>query len=113
MANKDFSVEIKVSKERLVDMFIGACEGGSNYWCQELTPKGKGDAYEAMLNGFSLIELENAKKHLVTKAMIEKGLQIMATKYTYHFSNMVCETDDAETADVFLQLCVFGDLIYG
>ena len=113
MANKEFVVETKVSKERIVDMFIGACEGGSNYWCKELTPKGKGDAYEAMLNGFSLIDLENGKKHLVTKVMIEKGLQLMANNYAYHFSSIVGETDDAETADIFLQCCVFGEVIYG
>ena len=113
MANKEFVVETKVNEERIVDMFINACEGGSNYWCKELTPKGKGDAYEAMLAGFELIELENNKKHLVTKSMVRKGIQVMATNYPTHFVAIIDETDDAETADVFLQCCVFGEVIYG
>ena len=113
MAHKGFVVEIEVGKSHLVDQFITACEGGSNYWCKSVTPKGKGDAYEAMMNGFEAIELESGKKHLVTRAMIQKGLKLMATSYSYHFSNMMTDDGDAETGDVFLQLCVFGELIYG
>lgn len=44
---------------------------------------------------------------------LEKGLKIMAEKYPRHFADVMNENDDACTGDVFLQCCVFGDVIYG
>jgi hypothetical protein len=37
----------------------------------------------------------------------------MAREYGRHFSDMIAENDDATTADVFLQCCLFGELVYG
>jgi hypothetical protein len=34
-------------------------------------------------------------------------------KYKNHFQNAVNGNDDAETGDVFLQLTVLGDVIFG
>lgn len=108
------AVEIEVSNKRIVDLFISACEGGSNYWCQELTPTSKRkDAYEAMLDGFILTDGESGKKHTVTPKMIDKAVQLFPTKEPRHFGDFMSENDDATTADVFLQLCVFGETIYG
>lgn len=44
---------------------------------------------------------------------VRRGLQVMATECPRHFANLVNEDDDAETADVFVQCCVFGEVIYG
>lgn len=106
--------EIEVSNKRIVDLFISACEGGSNYWCQELTPTSKRkDPYEAMLDGFVLVDGEDGKKHTVTPAMIKTAVQIFPLQEPHHFGDFMSENDDATTADVFLQLCVFGKTIYG
>ena len=51
--------------------------------------------------------------HILNKEKIEKGLQLMADKYPYHFSHIVNEGDDANTSDVFLQCCLLGELVYG
>jgi len=37
----------------------------------------------------------------------------MGEKYDWHLKNFIEENDDAETADVFLQCCVLGDIVYG
>lgn len=42
-----------------------------------------------------------------------KAMQLMAKDYTHHFDDLIRENDDAITADVFLQLSLFGDVIYG
>jgi hypothetical protein len=42
-----------------------------------------------------------------------RGLQLMADKYPNHFADFMQENDDATTSDVFLQLSVFGELIFG
>lgn len=42
-----------------------------------------------------------------------KAMQLMAQDYTHHFDDLIQQNDDAITADVFLQLSLFGDVIYG
>jgi hypothetical protein len=37
----------------------------------------------------------------------------MRDQYPRHYADLVEENDDAITGDVFLQLAVFGELIYG
>jgi hypothetical protein len=43
---------------------------------------------------------------------IRRGLEDLATKYPRHFADLVNEDNDAITADVLLQCCLFGELIY-
>lgn len=42
-----------------------------------------------------------------------KAMQLMANNYSNHLDDLMQENDDATTADVFLQLSLFGDVIYG
>ena len=44
---------------------------------------------------------------------ILRGLEVMADKYPNHFGDAIAGNDDATTGDVFLQCCVFGDVLYG
>lgn len=56
---------------------------------------------------------------------IKKGLQAWATDamkpdddktrtaHPHHWGDFLSENDDAETADCFLQYCIFGKVIYG
>lgn len=122
---KSYLVGIEVPAQRVVDLFISACEGGSNYWCQEVNPKAKsGDPYETMLDGFTVLDGTDGKGHTITPKDIEEALALFARggpdeKYgpegwgVAHFSAWMDENDDATTADVFLQLCVFKKVIYG
>jgi len=41
-----------------------------------------------------------------------RGLQVMATKYREHWENFIYKDDDAITADVFGQCCVYGEVFY-
>lgn len=43
---------------------------------------------------------------------IRRGLEDLATKYPRHFADLVNEDTDAITANVLLQCCLFGELIY-
>lgn len=112
----DITITIKktITKQNIVDTFITACEGGSNYWCQSVTPKKKtGDAYEAMLDGFELVDAESGATYLVGPDAIKNAFQKMAEKYPLRLEDIINESADADDADVFLQLCVFEDVIYG
>lgn len=44
---------------------------------------------------------------------IRRGLQIMSTKYRQHWEDFIYKNDDAITADVFGQCCVYGEVFYG
>ena len=63
-------------------------------------------AGEEYINDQGLYELNMAK--------IISGLKVFSElKPARHFANFLSEDDDAETSDVFLQCCLFGDIIYG
>ena len=126
-----FKVEIEVSHDRVLDMLTGALEGGSNYWyfigpssekriC-EATKDMEGEPFvdrfwKAIQLGvrINIFDIETRDKlGSITLESIAKGLQIMQSKHAEHFGNLISENDDAETADVFFQLAVMGELVYG
>ena len=41
-----------------------------------------------------------------------KAMQLMAKDYSHHLDDLMQENDDATTADVFLQLSLFGEVMY-
>lgn len=108
-------VNIEVPDQTIVDLFITACEGGSNYWCAKVTPtvKVESDPYVDMLQGFTATDRETGRVIKVSPEQIQMGLARMAEQYPHHFQDMVNDNHDAVTADVLLQMCVFGELIYG
>ena len=112
---------VELDRQRIVDTLINALEGGSNYWIEKYSlGTGEDDSekeLQAILNNKATMAIqENDRKQdsfIVNASSIEKGLQQMANLYPWHFKNLVDENDDAETADVLLQLATFGRIIYG
>lgn len=128
MKNFKVTYTTEVKPERVIDLFITACEGGSNYWARssdslpgkDFVPAGvnhSAPVYSYMLNGFIIVEMceRTGKdiKHKVSATKIKNALDLMAKNYTDHFNDFLNENEDVETADIFMQLCVFGDVIYG
>ena len=117
----------KITKDRIFDLLTCAFEGGSNYWyCinKYVYPEGKTRKdYEFPYlqlpldpDGGVLIDSFEDKEHsgkLLTLNRIGKGLRIMAEKEQQHFEDFINENEDAVTGDVFLQLCLFEEVIYG
>jgi hypothetical protein len=58
-----------------------------------------------------LCEYDDDQHPLTWQGML-KGMQLMASNQTRHFSDVIEHNDDAVTADVWLQLALFGDVIY-
>lgn len=116
---KPFVIKNFIEPLRVVQMLITACEGGSNYWCKEITPhktKGAKDFYWAMLGGFHLKEHDkDAAEVFVSRRDIENALQLFATETPIAYADFLNEDNcvDAEGADCFLQFCAFGQLVYG
>jgi hypothetical protein len=124
-----------IKKSDIFSLIVSALEGGSNYWYMlegKITPT-RWDfqddpsnkthyAGEYALNPGGALIISNdyardeGEKKVVKRLnlkTIKQGLQLMAEKYPSHFSDILSENADASTGDVFLQLCLFGELIYG
>lgn len=41
------------------------------------------------------------------------GLSLMAEKYAEDFANFLSQDDDANTSDIFLQLALYAEVIFG
>lgn len=115
--------KVPVTRETIANLFCCAVEGGSNYWCSKIRPLDKEDKrgfMEYMMEGFYVTvpdEEEGTKEvHKVLPVDIQHALEIMGEQYDWHFRNAVDNDGvsmDAETGDVFLQLCTFKELVYG
>ena len=76
--------------------------------------KGKGVVvYDLYSCESELSENEEPDRYPITIDNIRKGLELMRDQYPRHYADLIEENDDAITGDVFLQLAVFGELIYG
>lgn len=51
---------------------------------------------------------------VLDKAAIERGMALfLSPKWSHQSSRFLAENEDAEVADVFVQLCVLGEVVYG
>lgn len=106
------------------DLLCSAFEGGSNYWymIEKIEyPEGKSRAdfefpyLEVPLNGGSVkITADGEKKvYMLDRKALEKGWKLMISDQPRHYADAVTGNGDADTGDVFLQLCLFGKVIFG
>lgn len=144
----------KLGKEDIIDIFVTALEGGSNYWYEIPFLPPRVDAIkregglatseaigEYILQGGSidfhdveLIEYERSNSSSgrddvylpptlinpeesflgrVTMDSILDAVTLVKRDYPDVWNNILDENADADDADVFLQLCVMGDIVYG
>jgi hypothetical protein len=126
-------VQTEVPLQRVADLLCSAMEsGGIAYWaCVERTRKPRkpiaytspkdGAIYPLMdyplCKGGAVIlrDTEDEKRALLVLDFeaIQRGLALMPVRSPRHWADFVAEDSDANTADVFVQLCVFGEVIYG
>lgn len=127
------TVEMQIAESRIQDMLINGFEGGIGYWAtivEYKLPEGvekPRNAYASvpLMEGGAVILTDrekvgrggdldaDAELWTLNRESMIKGLTIMAQKYPRHFANFIDENDDAETADVFIQCSVMGDIVYG
>jgi hypothetical protein len=50
---------------------------------------------------------------VLNRGRLITGLHLLAEKYPKHFNDFVTENEDADTGDIYLQLCLFGEVVFG
>jgi hypothetical protein len=116
---------VEIKDRDIVDLFISAIEGGINYWCnsygvfdgegKRTTLRHLDENPQDVLSAVWKFDEDDGEGTVreVGKEQIEKGLKIMADKYPRHFASIMEDNADAETADVFVQCCALGEIVYG
>ena len=125
------AVLIQIPDQKREDMLVGALEGGSNYWCYIPEKSVKiiekygnlnkdpfsTTMWKAIKAGeiIPIHDIENRAEELgkISLLSIDVGEQLMAEKSLNHFTDMINETGDAITADVWFQYCVLKEIVYG
>jgi len=123
----EVKAKVRIPEQKINDMIVTAVEGGCRYWASFQFPKEWKKKYQ---NYFEIpmqggeIEIFDVETDellgLLNRATIQTGLQLMANCKDVkgkqfparHFKNLTTDNEDAETADVFLQLAVMGEIVY-
>lgn len=131
-------VQLDIPMKKIQGLLCNAFEGGSNYWyvidkfgkptefvnhSDAFAKKGEKPEvfrhldYPTNPGGYLIISDKEGDKRYCSKRLditsIKAGLTLMSTKQPRHFGNFMSDNDDADTGDVFLQLCLFGEVIFG
>lgn len=123
------TVTIEIPIKRIAELLSSAFEGGVGYWCRIIkyikpeTPRSVIDNERIYkhtdypLTGGAVVcvetEIEDPHELVLDGAAIERGIKLMQEKYPRHFNDFLMENEDATTGDVFVQMCLLGELIYG
>jgi hypothetical protein len=104
---------VKAYKSDAEEGLFNECDCCEDKWATGLL-KGKGVVvYDLFSTEGELCEEEKPEKHHLTIEGVKKGLELMRDQYPRHYADLMEENDDLITGDVWLQLAVFGELIYG
>lgn len=130
--------EVEITPRRIADLMVTAIEGGIiNYWCDsvqlvdhpfgELKKPWYDDetlyTYEPGTMGAALIKIavvesddDEPKTHYIGMREMEQAFLLMqefGNPKGYCWRDFINENEDAITADVWFQLAVFGEVVYG
>ena len=120
----------KITKEDIVNLFVTALEGGSNYWyyipsipvgVRELrtelgitTTEAIGE-YVLRGGNIQINDAEDEEEMLGTVDMttLLEAIDLLKSDYPRTYENIIDEEYDAEDADIFFQLAVMGEITFG
>jgi len=107
-------------------MLVTALEGGSDYWCSIVDESMiiKDDEkllaeriFETIMTTNNQIPVEDGDtyQHLgvISFDSLQRGIERLQNEQPEHYNNMMDDSFDAETADVWLQLSVMGAVVFG
>ena len=112
-------IETELTEERLEEivygLFITAWYGGSSYWAEVSEPNGAEKTLLKMKNEGHVLRVTPIDDDPVdvTYEDLLHGIVLLARDFTQSYHDVLNDYDDAETADIWFQLAVLGELTYG
>lgn len=132
-------IEIEMPMERIVNCIVGFIENGYSPWANRFVHDDKPETITAInetvgdktiwyaregfweKGGSAMLTYDRATDDegtfggsmSISMTDFERGLKAMAQHAPRHMADLVNENDDAVTHDVFMQMVVFGEIIYG
>lgn len=106
-----------VPRNLLVGLLVSAAEGGSNYWATISVPPGQRSSNYDRIHVKDVEADKEPFEGIVTADDMVRGLQHLAmAKFPAagkHLGDALSQNGDAITADVVLQMAIFGEVLYG
>jgi len=126
----DIMQPIVIGYDKVSSLIASALEGGSNYWYSIVRKNKKHESdrfmHDIVLNGGSLIITDQdpndseGAEYTLDYAAVRRGVERLLKMRTKDGKrmhrqalNLIGDNADAETADCFLQLALFGEVMYG
>lgn len=126
----EVTITIEITDEQINDLFVTALEGGSNYWyyipreTRDIIKEHSDKEFfserfaDVVLNDKYVIPVRDTEEPdevlgFVDKESVQEALNLMVKDHTKHIEMINEGNYDAETADIFLQLCVMGEITFG
>jgi hypothetical protein len=134
MFQVEYKAQDEVCEQEVADLICTAFEGGIGHWAKIAGYKKPENVFKWGLGSYigggvykyvqypmseggavmlKDIEGDDDEQWALDLPAIKRGLTIMASRYPEHYSNFRKDQSDAETGDVFIQCCIFGELVYG
>lgn len=129
MSDTILTITIQLDRQRLIDLLVGAAEGGSTYWASFGDAKPNGNEYTSVHCEEHEAHSDSvpAFKGRIDAETMARGLQLLADwpegpasngqlsreRALIYLNEALAENDDAGTSDVILQVALFGELVYG
>ena len=119
----EFNIKFKIEQQLIEDLIVTSFEGGSGYGMEysisnEIQKQWNPSNYANQIienkweiEVFDREEPEN-KLGAINIKNIQRGLNLLS-KYPYTLGNILTGDYDGNDADVFMQLVVMGEVIYG
>lgn len=118
-------VDVEVYDSLIADQIACAFEGGINYWCvaaEVSLPCGRRVSTTYIVENPGLVELltirlwhdedPDVPPAVIVADNLRSAIIKMRDEYPSDLGDMMAEDGDADTADLFMQLAAFGEIVY-
>lgn len=98
-----------------IGYLLDSASRGSRYWSDSEQLGFENTIYDLLNLGkeIKIHDFEEEKDYFLDLKSVKRGLTVMAKKESIHYADFIKGDYDQTTGDVFLQCCLFGEVIYG
>lgn len=114
------------TEQRIQALLESALEGGSNYWYlitgYNYPPGKTRKDFEfphvelPLTQGGSIViaDMEEPQHgYTLDREACYRGMKVLRQDYSKHYRDVIEDNADAITGDVYLQCCLFGEVVFG